>query len=37
MVKFGETTFEAIIREVNEETEVTLNDEKLLEHLIIMD
>lgn len=37
MVKFGETTFEAIIREVNEETGVTLNDEKLLEHLIIMD
>ena len=36
-VSFGETTFEAIIREVNEETGVTLNDEKLLEHLIIMD
>ena len=37
MVKFGETTFDSIIREVNEETGVTLNDEKLLEYLIIMD
>ena len=29
-VSFGETTFEAIIREVNEETEVTLNDKNYL-------
>lgn len=28
-VKFGENTFDSIIREVNEETGVTLNDEKL--------
>ena len=36
-VKFGETTFEAIKRVIYEKISVTLNDEKLLEHLIIMD
>ena len=36
-VKFGETTFEAIKREIYEKISVTLNDEKLLEYLTIMD
>lgn len=34
-VKFGETIFDTIKREIYEKISITLNDEKLLEHLIM--